>query len=93
MAGFKAEIAQCGQCKIVGSIESTIGTMAQRLPGAVAAELMRKAKADYIVAPFDSNAFFVTEGVRQAGRSGKVKVAGYEGDPQAIQAIRAGTRP
>lgn len=92
VAGFKAQIAQCGQCKIVGSIESTIGTMAQRLPGAVAAELMRKAKADYIVAPFDSNAFFVTEGVRQAGRSGKVKVAGYEGDPQAIQAIRAGTQ-
>lgn len=92
VAGFKAEIAHCSHCKIVGSVESTIGTMAQRLPGAVAAELMRQTEADYIIAPFDSNAFFVSEGVRQAGKTGKIKVAGYEGDPQAIEAIRAGTQ-
>ncbi|MGH6958947.1 MAG: sugar ABC transporter substrate-binding protein [Dongiaceae bacterium] len=92
VAGFKAEIAKCGGCKLVGSVESTIGTMAQRLAGAVAAELSRNPTVDYIVAPFDSNAFFVSEGVRQVGRTGKVKVAGYEGDPQALDAIRAGTQ-
>ncbi len=92
VAGFRAEIAKCGGCKLVGSVESTIGTMAQRLAGAVATELTRQPGVTYIVAPFDSNAFFVTEGVRQAGRTGKVKVAGYEGDPQALDAIRAGTQ-
>lgn len=92
VAGFRAEIAKCGGCKVVGSVESTIGTMAQRLAGAVAAELSRNPSVNYIVAPFDSNAFFVAEGVRQVGRSGKVKVSGYEGDPQALDAIRAGTQ-
>lgn len=89
--GFKEELAAaCPGCTIVEPIESTIGTMAQRLPGAVASALSRHPEADYLVAPFDSNAFFAGEGVRQAGRDGTVKVAGYEGDPQTIQAIRDG---
>ncbi|NYT68418.1 sugar ABC transporter substrate-binding protein [Pusillimonas noertemannii] len=92
VAGFKAEIAKCAKCEIVGNIESTIGTMAQRLASAVATELTRRPAVDYIAAPFDSNAFFVIEGVRQAGLKGKVKVAGYEGDPQAFEAIRNGAQ-
>jgi ribose transport system substrate-binding protein len=30
--------------------------------------------------------------VRQAGRTGKVKIAGYEGDPQTIDAIHNATQ-
>jgi ribose transport system substrate-binding protein len=88
--GFREALAACAKCEIVESVESTIGTMAQRLPGAVAAALSRHPDADYVVAPFDSNAFFAGEGVRQAGRSDTIKVTGYEGDPQTIEAIRAG---
>jgi ribose transport system substrate-binding protein len=66
--------------------------MAQRLSGAVASSLSRHPDATYLVAPFDSNAFFSSEGVRQAGRTGTVKVTGYEGDPQTIAAIRAGAQ-
>jgi len=88
--GFREALAACSECSVVESVESTIGTMAQRLPGAIAAALSRHPDADYVVAPFDSNAFFAAEGVRQTGRSDAVKVAGYEGDPQTIQAIRDG---
>lgn len=90
--GFRDVLASCAGCSIKENIESTLGTMAQRLPGAVASALSRHADADYLVAPFDSNAFFASEGVRQAGRSGKVKVSGYEGDPQTIAAIHSGTQ-
>ena len=71
---------------------STIAEMAQRLPGAIAAALSRHPDAEYVISPFDSNGFFASEGVRQAGKAGKVKVASYEGDPQAIAAIRDGKR-
>ena len=54
--------------------------------------MSRHPDANYLVAPFDSNAFFAGEGVRQAGRAGAVKVAGYEGDPQSIAAIRDGNQ-
>ena len=88
--GFKDELAKCADCKIVETVDSTIAEMAQRLPGAVAAALSRHPDADYVISPFDSNGFFASEGVRQAGKAGKVKVASYEGDPQAIAAIRDG---
>ncbi len=88
--GFRESIASCGDCEIVESVESTLATMAQRLPGAVAAALSRHPEANYVIAPFDSNGFFANEGVRQAGRSGSVKVGSYEGDPQTIAAIRDG---
>jgi ribose transport system substrate-binding protein len=89
--GFRQELkAACGGCKVVGTVGSTIGTMAQRLPSAITSALQRNPTANYIVAPFDSNATFVSQGVQQAGKSGSVKVAGYEGDPQAIDAIRNG---
>jgi ribose transport system substrate-binding protein len=90
--GFEEVLAKCGGCSIVENVESTIGTMAQRLPCAVASSLSRHQDANYLVAPFDSNAFFAGEGVRQAGRAGTVKVTGYEGDPQTIAAIRAGAQ-
>ena len=88
--GFKEELAKCADCKIVETVDLTIAEMAQRLPGAVAAALSRHPDADYVISPFDSNGFFASEGVRQAGKAGKVKVASYEGDPQAIAAIRDG---
>ena len=88
--GFRESIASCKGCKIVESVESTLATMAQRLPGAVAAALARNPDANYVIAPFDSNGFFANEGVRQAGRVGKVRVGSYEGDPQTVAAIRKG---
>jgi ribose transport system substrate-binding protein len=88
--GFKAEIARCGGCKVLGVVNSQIGTMAQRLPQAIVSALQRYPTAGYVISPFDSNATFSAEGVRQAGKAGQVKVAGYEGDPQAVEAIRKG---
>jgi ribose transport system substrate-binding protein len=88
--GFRKALKDCNGCEIVETVDSTIATMAQRLPGAVAAALSRHADATYVIAPFDSNGFFANEGVRQAGRMGNIKVASYEGDPQTIAAIRDG---
>jgi len=90
VSGFREELAKCGGCKIVETVDSTLAEMAQRLPSAVAAALSRHPDAQYVISPFDSNGFFASEGVRQAGKSAKIKVASYEGDPQAIAAIRDG---
>jgi ribose transport system substrate-binding protein len=89
--GFRQELAAvCGGCKIVATVSSTIGAMAQQLPSAVTSALQSNPTANYVIAPFDSNATFAAEGVQQAGKAGGVKVAGYEGDPQAISAVRGG---
>jgi ribose transport system substrate-binding protein len=90
VSGFRKEIKSCALCEVVETVQSTLPTMAQRLPGAVAAALSRHPDANYLIAPFDSNAFFANEGIRLAGRIGKVKVGSYEGDPQIVAAIHQG---
>ena len=86
---FTKELASaCPGCKVAGTVDMTLGTMAQRLPQAVISALQRDPNIDYVVAPIDSAATFVSEGVRSAGKTGKVKVSGYEGDPDAVQRIR-----
>ena len=92
VTAFGEEIKKCSGCKAVGTVDITLGTMVQRLPGLISAQLSANPDIDYIVVPYDSAAFFVGEGVRQAGRTGKVKIAGYEGDPQTIDAIHNGTQ-
>ena len=71
---FARRMKDCSGCEIVETVDSTIATMAQRLPGAIAAALSRHPEATYVIAPFDFNGFFANEGVRQAGRIGQVKV-------------------
>jgi ribose transport system substrate-binding protein len=88
--GFNSEIAKCSGCNVLTTVNSQIGTMAQRLPQAIVSALQSNPTADYVISPYDSNATFAAEGVRQAGKAGHVKVGGYEGDPQSIEAVRKG---
>jgi ribose transport system substrate-binding protein len=88
---FTKELSSaCPKCKVAGTVDMTLGTMAQRLPQAVISALQRDPSIDYIVAPIDSAATFVSEGVRSAGKTDKVKVSGYEGDPDAVTRVRDG---
>jgi ribose transport system substrate-binding protein len=90
VAGFEEEISKCSGCEILTHVNSQIGTMAQQLPRAIVSALQSNPQADYVVSPYDSNAMFASQGVQQAGKAEEVKVTGYEGDPQAIAAIREG---
>jgi ribose transport system substrate-binding protein len=89
---FKKELEKCKGCKVVASEDTTLNTMVQRLPLLASSQLNAHPDVDYIVVQYDAAAFFVGEGVRQAGRVGKVKVVGYEGDPQTMDAIHNGTQ-
>jgi ribose transport system substrate-binding protein len=88
--GFQSQLGKCSGCKVVATVSSQIGTMAQKLPGAVTSALQSHSDATYVISQYDSNAFFAGQGVRQAGKTSSVKVGGYEGDPQALAAIKKG---
>lgn len=88
--GFKRELAKCSGCSVVATVSSQIGTMAQKLPGAVTSALQAHADTTYVISQYDSNGFFAGQGVRAAGKASAVKVGSYEADPQALAAIRKG---
>ncbi len=90
--GFKKQIASCSGCRVVTVLNQSTMTLQQRLPSAVAQMLTQNPAIDYVIPPVDRAAYLVIEGIRQAGRTGKVKVAAYEGAPQELELDQARQR-
>jgi ribose transport system substrate-binding protein len=82
--------ADCeGNCKVAETIEFNVVQAAQRLAGDIAQTLRSHPDVKYISLPFDTIAPFVEQGIRQAGKTGQVKMVGNGGDPPSIEAIEA----
>jgi ribose transport system substrate-binding protein len=84
--------ANCPGCKVLDTVQLNIGTMAQQLPGAVTSALQSNPGIDYVVAPFDSAAIFAAQGIRQAGKTGRLKLVSAEGDPNGIEGVQSGAQ-
>jgi ribose transport system substrate-binding protein len=84
--------ADCKGCEVVASAKFTLALASQRLAGDVAQALREHPDIDYITMPFDTINPFVIQGVRQAGRAGKVKLVGIGigADPPSVEAIKSG---
>jgi ribose transport system substrate-binding protein len=82
--------ADCSGCEVVESIKFTLALASQRLAGDVAQALQQNPEINYITMPFDTINPFVIQGVRQAAKTGKVKLVGIGADPPSIQAIESG---
>ena len=87
---FEKRLAECSGCEKVASVDTTLATIATRLPQTIASALAANPSVEWILTPYDAASSFVLQGVQQAGKSGTVKVVGFEGDPQAIAAIKSG---
>jgi ribose transport system substrate-binding protein len=90
VAGFKAELAKCSSCKVVATVPSTLASLATDLPHATIAAVQAHPDANYVVANTDNHAVFITQGLRQAGKLGPIKVASYDGNTPNYDLIRQG---
>jgi ribose transport system substrate-binding protein len=88
--GVAAELAKCTGCEIVATPQSELASLSNRFPGVVTSTLQAHADAQYIVTPYDAASIFAGQAIRTAGKSGQVKIIGFEGDPSAIGAIKKG---
>jgi ribose transport system substrate-binding protein len=80
----------CPGCKVSKSVAFTLALASQRLAGDVAQALRADPSINYVVLPFDTINPFVIEGIRQAGRTGKVKIVGLGADPPSVDALKSG---
>ena len=80
----------CSGCSVADQVKFSLALASQRLAGNIAQALQSNSKINYIVLPFDTVAPFVQQGIRQAGKTGKVKIVGLGADPPSIQAIKSG---
>jgi len=89
--GLKEQIPKiCPDCEIKDDISFTLALASQRLAGNVASALKKNPDINYIALPFDAVTPFVTQGIREAGKAGQVKIVGVGGDPPSIDALKSG---
>lgn len=92
MTGINDEFAKhCGgSCKVT-SVNSTIADVATRIQPEVQSALVKDPNIDYVIALYDSaEAPFAVAGIRQAGKSGKVKVVTFNGTPSVLKLVQSG---
>jgi ribose transport system substrate-binding protein len=84
------ELARCAGCTIDGYVDTTAASVYTRLAGATVSSLQQHPDATYVIGATDGYTPFAAQAVRQVGRSGKVKVAGFDGSVQSMGLIRTG---
>lgn len=89
---FEAELAKCAGCKVVAQVNTTLATVATRLPGAVAAALQQHPDATYVVTPSDLHGLMSSQGIQQAGRTGQVKLTSFDGNSPNYDLLRQGVQ-
>lgn len=80
----------CSGCSVVKTIKFTLALASSRLAGDVAQALQSNPSINYIVVPFDAVETFLSQGIRQAGKTGQVHIVGVGADPPSVQGIKAG---
>jgi ribose transport system substrate-binding protein len=88
--GLAAELSKCSGCSIVATPQSELASLSNRFPGVITSTLQAHPEAKYIVTPYDAASIFAGQAIRTAGKTGQVKITGFEGDPSAIAALKKG---
>ncbi|HEV7679919.1 MAG TPA: sugar ABC transporter substrate-binding protein [Candidatus Dormibacteraeota bacterium] len=88
--GLKDEFAaRCAKCQFSYSNVPAID-WAQKVSTTVSGALARDPNINYIIPIYDGMASFAVAGVQVAGKAGKVHIATFNGDPNAIQLVQQG---
>jgi ribose transport system substrate-binding protein len=91
MDGYTTDLPKaCSGCSVVKTINFTLALASSRLAGDVTQALQSNPSINYIVVPFDAVETFLSQGIRQAGMTGKVHIVGVGADPPSVQGIKAG---
>ncbi len=93
VAGFEAELKECGGCKVVATVPSTLATLVTDMPNAAASAAQAHPDANYFIAVTDNHAVFAVQGLRQAGvLNNPVRVVSYDGNTPNYQLLRDGSQ-
>lgn len=90
LGGFEQEFARCAGCKIDAFVQVSDATIYTRLAPAIAAALEQHPDTTYVVGATDGFTPMAVQAIRQVGRSGQIKVAGFDGSLQATGQMHSG---
>lgn len=88
-SGFLGEMKKCTTCKVT-TLEFAIAGLTSQLPQQLQSALQSNPDVTYIVGTFDFAALTAVDAIRQAGKSGQIKVLGYDGDAPNLDLVKKG---
>jgi ribose transport system substrate-binding protein len=86
---FTDEIKTCETCKVT-SLPFAIDAVQSQLPQQLQSALQKSPDVDYVIGTFDAVALAATDAIRQAGKTDKIKVGGFDGDAPNLALIAKG---
>lgn len=87
--GFVNAMKACETCK-TDTLEFAIDAIQSGLPQQLQSALQSNPDLTYIVGTFDAVALAATDAIRQAGKTDKIKVAGFDADAPNLELVRKG---
>lgn len=86
---FTAQMKTCETCKVT-SLPFAIAAVQSQLPQQLQSALQSNPNVNYVVGTFDAVALVATDAIRQAGKTDKIKVGGFDGDAPNLALIAKG---
>lgn len=90
MRGLREEFAErCPSCRLT-VVDVPVADWATRLRGEAQAALLRDPRIDWVVPIYDSMSLQVVPAIRSAGRTGRVRIATFNGTPFVLGELQEG---
>jgi ribose transport system substrate-binding protein len=90
--GIRSELAaDCPNCKIVQEINVGIVEWATKIQSSVQSAVLAHPEVNVVLPIYDSMSQFVVPALRLAGKTGRVKVATFNGTPFVLDYVREGS--
>lgn len=89
--GMKDALAKCPGCSIVQVTDTPVGEWSTAITGLTATLVRAHPHVNYLLPIYSGMGIFATAGVQQAGGTGKVHIASFNGTPAAEALVKNGS--
>jgi ribose transport system substrate-binding protein len=87
--GIKNGLAKCSEC-LVTTTDTALADWSTELTGTTATTIRANPKTNFLLPIFDAMGIFASAGVRQAGSTGRVHIASFNGTAAALDLVKKG---
>lgn len=88
--GMKSEITTCSGCSLVSTTDTALADWSTQLTGRADTTIRSNPQVNFLLPIYDNMAIYATSGVQQAGATGKVKIASFDGTAAALALVKQG---
>lgn len=90
VAGMKDVLERCPECSVVQVTDTPLGEWSTALTGLATTIVRSQPQVNYLLPIYSDMGIFAAAGIRQAGATGRVHIASFNGTPAAQALVKTG---